>query len=74
MLLSSALGMQKFECPGYLDWWAWWQKFSRASRIFGVVAKSPADSENICHLFAEYDPIHPASHIVDFVKKILPVA
>ncbi|XP_054849432.1 tensin-4 isoform X2 [Eublepharis macularius] len=51
-----------------------WQKFSRTSRIFGVVAKSPADSENVCHLFAEYDPVHPASHIVDFVKKILPAA
>ncbi|XP_015278070.1 PREDICTED: tensin-4 isoform X2 [Gekko japonicus] len=51
-----------------------WQKFSRTSRIFGVVAKSPADSENICHIFAEYDPVHPASHIVDFVKKILPAA
>nr|XP_056719791.1 tensin-4 [Euleptes europaea] len=51
-----------------------WQKFSRASRIFGVVAKSPADSENICHVFAEYDPVHPASHIVDFVKRLLPGA
>ncbi|XP_060112441.1 tensin-4 [Heteronotia binoei] len=51
-----------------------WQKFSRTSRIFGVVAKSPADAENICHIFAEYDPVHPASHIVDFVKKILPAA
>ncbi|XP_077170970.1 tensin-4 isoform X2 [Paroedura picta] len=51
-----------------------WQKFSRTSRIFGVVAKSPSDSENICHIFAEYDPVHPASHVVDFVKKILPAA
>ncbi|KAM6452789.1 tensin-4 isoform 1-T1 [Liasis olivaceus] len=48
-----------------------WQKFSKTSRIFGVVAKSPADSENICHLFAEYDAVHPASHIIDFIKKLL---
>lgn len=51
-----------------------WQKFSKTSRIFGIVVKSPTDSENICHLFAEYDAVHPASHIVDFVKKILPAA
>ncbi|XP_063156760.1 tensin-4 [Candoia aspera] len=48
-----------------------WQKFSKTSRIFGVVAKSPADPENICHLFAEYDAVHPASHIVDFIRKLL---
>ncbi|XP_053120811.1 tensin-4 [Hemicordylus capensis] len=51
-----------------------WQKFSKTSRIFGVVAKSPADPENICHLFAEYDAVHPASHVVDFIKKHLPRA
>ncbi|XP_066485350.1 tensin-4 [Tiliqua scincoides] len=51
-----------------------WQKFSKTSRIFGIVVKSPADSENICHLFAEYDAVHPASHIVDFIKKLLPAA
>ncbi|XP_070585250.1 tensin-4 [Erythrolamprus reginae] len=50
-----------------------WQKFSKTSRIFGVVSKSPADSENICHLFAEYDAVHPASHIVDFIQKLLDV-
>ncbi|KAK9396913.1 tensin-4 [Crotalus adamanteus] len=48
-----------------------WQKFSKTSRIFGVVSKSPADSENICHLFAEYDAVHPASHIVDYIQKLL---
>ncbi|XP_062994883.1 tensin-4 isoform X2 [Elgaria multicarinata webbii] len=51
-----------------------WQKFSRTSRIFGFVGKSPADSENICHLFAEYDAVHPASHVVDFIQKLLPAA
>ncbi|KAL7977138.1 hypothetical protein Chor_009087 [Crotalus horridus] len=40
-------------------------------KIFGVVSKSPADSENICHLFAEYDAVHPASHIVDYIQKLL---
>nr|XP_020661540.1 tensin-4 [Pogona vitticeps] len=49
-----------------------WQKFSKTSRIFGVVAKSPSDAENVCHLFAEYDAVHPASHVVDFIKKLLP--
>uniref|UniRef100_A0A8C6Y6D1 Tensin 4 n=1 Tax=Naja naja TaxID=35670 RepID=A0A8C6Y6D1_NAJNA len=49
----------------------WWQKFSKTSRIFGVVSKIPADSENICHLFAEYDAVHPASHVVDFIQKLL---
>uniref|UniRef100_A0A8D0DLJ3 Tensin 4 n=1 Tax=Salvator merianae TaxID=96440 RepID=A0A8D0DLJ3_SALMN len=49
-----------------------WQKFSKTSRIFGVVSKSPADSENVCHLFAEYDAVHPASHIVNFIRKLLP--
>ncbi|XP_026577816.1 tensin-4 isoform X3 [Pseudonaja textilis] len=48
-----------------------WQKFSKTSRIFGVVSKIPADSENICHLFAEYDAVHPASHVVDFIQKLL---
>ncbi|XP_061447154.1 tensin-4 isoform X2 [Rhineura floridana] len=51
-----------------------WQKFSKTSRIFGVVAKSPADSENTCHLFAEYDAVHPATHVVDFIKELLPTA
>ncbi|KAH0626847.1 hypothetical protein JD844_002101 [Phrynosoma platyrhinos] len=51
-----------------------WQKFSKTSRIFGVVAKSPSDAENICHLFAEYDAVHPASHVIDFINKLLPAA
>ncbi|XP_042332992.1 tensin-4 [Sceloporus undulatus] len=51
-----------------------WQKFSKTSRIFGVIAKSPSDAENICHLFAEYDAVHPASHVIDFINKLLPAA
>ncbi|NXA40879.1 TENS4 protein, partial [Eudromia elegans] len=49
-----------------------WQKYCRASRIFGFVAKSQTDSENLCHLFAEYDTVQPASLVIDFVSKLLP--
>ncbi|XP_010219422.1 PREDICTED: tensin-4 [Tinamus guttatus] len=49
-----------------------WQKYCRASRIFGFVAKSQTDSENLCHLFAEYDTVQPASLVIDFVRKLLP--
>ncbi|XP_009686061.2 tensin-4 isoform X1 [Struthio camelus] len=48
-----------------------WQKYCRASRIFGFVAKSQTDSENLCHLFAEYDTVQPASLVIDFVSKLL---
>ncbi|NWY06867.1 TENS4 protein, partial [Nothoprocta ornata] len=41
-------------------------------RIFGFVAKSQTDSENVCHLFAEYDAVQPASLVIDFVSKLLP--
>uniref|UniRef100_A0A8D0L232 Tensin 4 n=1 Tax=Sphenodon punctatus TaxID=8508 RepID=A0A8D0L232_SPHPU len=41
-------------------------------RIFGLVAKSQRDSENICHLFAEYDAVQPASLVIDFVTRLLP--
>ncbi|KAI1230321.1 hypothetical protein IHE44_0010288, partial [Lamprotornis superbus] len=38
-----------------------WQKYCKSSRIFGFVAKSQTDSENLCHLFAEYDTVQPVS-------------
>uniref|UniRef100_A0A8B9S890 Tensin 4 n=1 Tax=Apteryx owenii TaxID=8824 RepID=A0A8B9S890_APTOW len=41
-------------------------------KIFGFVAKSQTDSENLCHLFAEYDTVQPASLVIDFVRKLLP--
>ncbi|NXE55950.1 TENS4 protein, partial [Casuarius casuarius] len=41
-------------------------------RIFGFVAKSQTDSENLCHLFAEYDTVQPVSLVIDFVSKLLP--
>ncbi|XP_009460220.1 PREDICTED: tensin-4 [Nipponia nippon] len=48
-----------------------WQKYCKSSRIFGFVAKSQADSENLCHLFAEYDTVQPASLVIDLLCKLL---
>uniref|UniRef100_A0A8C0BYR8 Tensin 4 n=1 Tax=Buteo japonicus TaxID=224669 RepID=A0A8C0BYR8_9AVES len=41
-------------------------------KIFGFVAKSQTDSENLCHLFAEYDTVQPASLVIDLLCKFLP--
>ncbi|NXT43592.1 TENS4 protein, partial [Pelecanoides urinatrix] len=49
-----------------------WQKYCKSSRIFGFVAKSQTDSENFCHLFAEYDTVQPASLVIDLLCKLLP--
>ncbi|NXS67769.1 TENS4 protein, partial [Pandion haliaetus] len=49
-----------------------WQKYCKSSRIFGFVAKSQTDSENLCHLFAEYDNVQPASLVIDLLCKLLP--
>ncbi|NWX51922.1 TENS4 protein, partial [Steatornis caripensis] len=49
-----------------------WQKYCKSSRIFGFVAKSQTDSENLCHLFAEYDTVQPASLVLDLLCKLLP--
>nr|XP_042700526.1 tensin-4 isoform X1 [Chrysemys picta bellii] len=49
-----------------------WQKYCKSSRIFGFVAKSQMDAENLCHLFAEYDTVQPASLVIDFLSKLLP--
>ncbi|KAM9255077.1 tensin-4 [Cariama cristata] len=48
-----------------------WQKYCKSSRIFGFVAKSQTDSENLCHLFAEYDAVQPASLVIDLLCKLL---
>ncbi|NWU71268.1 TENS4 protein, partial [Pterocles burchelli] len=48
-----------------------WQKYCKSSRIFGLVAKSQTDSENLCHLFAEYDTVQPASLVIDLLCKLL---
>ncbi|XP_010020669.1 PREDICTED: tensin-4 [Nestor notabilis] len=49
-----------------------WQKYCKSSRIFGFVAKSQTNSENLCHLFAEYDTVQPASLVIDLLCKLLP--
>uniref|UniRef100_A0A8C3T6K6 Tensin 4 n=1 Tax=Chelydra serpentina TaxID=8475 RepID=A0A8C3T6K6_CHESE len=49
-----------------------WQKYCKSSRIFGFVAKSQMDAENLCHLFAEYDTVQPASLVIDVISKLLP--
>lgn len=41
-------------------------------RIFGFVAKSQTESqENVCHLFAEYDPVQSASQVISLVRALL---
>ncbi|XP_069733087.1 tensin-4 isoform X2 [Phaenicophaeus curvirostris] len=49
-----------------------WQKYCKSSRIFGFVAKNQTDSENLCHLFAEYDTVQPASLVIDLLCQLLP--
>ncbi|NXG52223.1 TENS4 protein, partial [Psilopogon haemacephalus] len=41
-------------------------------KIFGFVAKSQTDSQNLCHLFAEYDSLQPAAPVIDLLCKLLP--
>ncbi|VTJ79889.1 Hypothetical predicted protein [Marmota monax] len=49
-----------------------WQKYCKSSRIFGFVAKSQTEpQENVCHLFAEYDTVQPASQVIDLVTALL---
>ncbi|XP_065766115.1 tensin-4 [Muntiacus reevesi] len=49
-----------------------WQKYCKPSRIFGFVAKSQTESqENVCHLFAEYDTLQPASQVISLVGTLL---
>ncbi|XP_013374815.1 PREDICTED: tensin-4 isoform X2 [Chinchilla lanigera] len=49
-----------------------WQKYCKPSRIFGFVAKSQTEPpENICHLFAEYDAVQPASRVISLVTALL---
>ncbi|NWV58919.1 TENS4 protein, partial [Malurus elegans] len=49
-----------------------WQKYCKSSRIFGFVAKSQQDSQNLCHLFAEYDTVQPVSLVIDLIRQLLP--
>ncbi|NXH12649.1 TENS4 protein, partial [Bucco capensis] len=49
-----------------------WQKYCKSSRIFGFVAKSQTELENLCHLFAEYDPVQPATAVLQLLCQLLP--
>ncbi|KAM8843114.1 tensin-4-like [Synchiropus picturatus] len=41
------------------------------SRLFGFVAKGvEANMENVCHVFAEYDPLQPLDSVVKHFKKL----
>ncbi|XP_032135633.1 tensin-4 isoform X1 [Sapajus apella] len=49
-----------------------WQKYCKPSWIFGFVAKSQTEpQENVCHLFAEYDTVQPASKVISLVTALL---
>lgn len=49
-----------------------WQRQCKSSRIFGFVAKNPTDpSNNMCHVFAEYDAIQPASPLITFLTNLI---
>ncbi|KAM6176134.1 tensin-4 [Erethizon dorsatum] len=49
-----------------------WQKYCKPSRIFGFVAKNQTEpQENVCHLFAEYDTVQPASQVIGLVTALL---
>lgn len=47
----------------------WVRGSSFGARMFGFVAKGvEAGIENVCHVFAEYDPLQPCNKIVEFVQ------
>ncbi|GCB74843.1 hypothetical protein scyTo_0020264 [Scyliorhinus torazame] len=49
-----------------------WRKDNEPSRIFAFVAKNHGNSsENVCHLFAEFEQDHSAHFIINLVSKIL---
>ncbi|XP_036397125.1 tensin-4-like isoform X2 [Megalops cyprinoides] len=50
----------------------WKRNCKSASRIFGFVAKGmEAGVENMCHVFAEYDALQPASLAIQLVQGIV---
>ncbi|XP_008299333.1 tensin-4 [Stegastes partitus] len=47
----------------------WMKGSSFAARMFGFVAKGvEAGMENVCHVFAEYDPLQPSSQVCDVIQ------
>lgn len=42
------------------------------AKMFGFVAKGvEAGMENVCHVFAEYDPLQPCHEIVEFIQAMI---
>ncbi|XP_077426278.1 tensin-4-like [Vanacampus margaritifer] len=50
-----------------------WRKGSNfGARMFGFVAKGvEAGMENVCHVFAEYDPLQPCSTAVNVIQAVI---
>lgn len=47
----------------------WLKGTSFGARMFGFVAKGvDAGKENVCHVFAEYDPLQPCSKAIEFIQ------
>ncbi|XP_068607445.1 tensin-4-like [Brachionichthys hirsutus] len=47
----------------------WLKGCSFAARMFGFVAKgAEAGAENVCHVFAEYDPLQPCSKVAEVIQ------
>ncbi|XP_037546401.1 tensin-4 [Nematolebias whitei] len=50
----------------------WWKGSNFGARMFGFVAKGvEVGSENVCHVFAEYDPLQPCSKAVKSIQAAL---
>ncbi|KAL2086812.1 hypothetical protein ACEWY4_017871 [Coilia grayii] len=49
-----------------------WQKSCKSARMFGIVAKGvEAGAENMCHVFAEYDPLQQCSFSLQLIQNIV---
>lgn len=47
----------------------WMKGSSFSARMFGFVAKGvEAGMENVCHVFAEYDPLQPCNKVCDVIQ------
>ncbi|XP_040295442.1 tensin-1 isoform X15 [Bufo bufo] len=50
----------------------WMKTDGTPAKLFGFVArKQGSTTDNVCHLFAELDPIQPATAIVNFVSRVI---
>ncbi|XP_041958596.1 tensin-4-like [Alosa sapidissima] len=49
-----------------------WQKSCKSVRMFGIVAKGvEAGAENMCHVFAEYDPLQPCGLSLQLIHNMI---